>query len=106
MAVTGILLDTNAYVAFKRELPEAVEMVRYVPSIAICSIVLGELLSGFAVGTHEALNRHELAQFLASGRVKVLAVDETTSNHTIPLYIESSGRKGVPFLQTTCGLQP
>ena len=56
MAIEGILLDTNAYVAFKREASEVVEMVRYVPSIAICSIVLGELLSGFAVGTREALN--------------------------------------------------
>ena len=81
MAITGILLDTNAYVAFKREVPGAVEIIRYVPSIAISSIVLGELLSGFAIGTREAQNRHELAQFLASDRVRVLAVDDGTADH-------------------------
>ena len=66
MAIARILLDTNAYVAFKQKVPGAVEIIRYVPSIAISSIVLGELLSGFAIGTREAQNRHELAQFLAA----------------------------------------
>lgn len=57
MAVRSILLDTNAYAAFKRDAPEAVEIIRYAPLIGISSIVLGEVLSGFAVGTREATNR-------------------------------------------------
>jgi hypothetical protein len=52
--VRAILLDTNAYAAFKRGLPDAVEVIAHAPRIGINSIVLGELLSGFAVGTREA----------------------------------------------------
>ena len=96
MAVAGILLDTNAYVAFKREAPGAVEIIRYVPSIAISSIVLGELLSGFAIGTREAVNRQELAQFLASDRVRVLAVDDGTADHYAAVY-RMLRRKGKPI---------
>lgn len=39
-----VLIDTNAYVAFKRGHPPAVEILQYAQSIAINSIVLGELL--------------------------------------------------------------
>ena len=46
MAVRQILLDTNAYAAFKRNLPEAVELIRRAPLIGINTIVLGELLAG------------------------------------------------------------
>ena len=66
MAMRALLLDTNAYAAFKRGSPEAVEIIRRVPLIAVSSIVLGELLAGFAVGSRETANRQELDQFLAS----------------------------------------
>lgn len=64
MAVRDVLLDTNAYVAFKQGTPEAVEVFTHVPRIGINSIVLGELLSGFAIGTRAEANRQELQQFL------------------------------------------
>jgi tRNA(fMet)-specific endonuclease VapC len=60
VAVRNILLDTNAYAAFKRGAPDAVEIIRHVPLIGISSIVLGELLGGFAAGTRETANRQEL----------------------------------------------
>jgi predicted nucleic acid-binding protein len=53
--VRDVLLDTNAYVAFKRGLPDAVDVITHIPRIGINSIVLGELLSGFAVGTREGV---------------------------------------------------
>ena len=96
MAIAGILLDTNAYVAFKRESPGAVEIIRYAHEIAISSIVLGELLSGFTIGTREATNQHELAQFLASDRVRVLAVDDGTASHYAAVY-RMLRRKGYPI---------
>jgi len=43
------------------------------------SVVSGELLAGFAVGSREAQNRDELRQFLASARVVVVAADERTA---------------------------
>jgi tRNA(fMet)-specific endonuclease VapC len=69
VAVRDVLLDTNAYVAFKRGRPDAVDVLMHVPRIGMNSIVLGELLSGFAVGSREEANRQELQQFLASERV-------------------------------------
>jgi len=47
VAIKGILLDTNAYAAFKQNNSDAVEIIRCMPLIGISSIVLGELLSGF-----------------------------------------------------------
>ena len=45
-------------------------------SIVLCSsIVLGELLSGFTIGTREEANRQELQQFLTSERVHHFIID-------------------------------
>lgn len=46
----AVLLDTNAYTALKRGVLDAIEIVEYAPIIGINSIILGELLSGFADG--------------------------------------------------------
>ena len=86
MAVREILLDTNAYSAFKRNSPEATEIIQHAPVIGISSIVLGELLAGFGAGKREALNRQELNTFLSSKRVKRLAVDEGTSDYYAIIY--------------------
>jgi tRNA(fMet)-specific endonuclease VapC len=86
MAVRALLLDTNAYAAFKRGSPEAVEIIRRMPLIAVSSIVLGELLAGFAVGSRETANRQELDQFLASDRVTLFPVDHETAKHCASAY--------------------
>ena len=96
MAVRDILLDTNAYAAFKRGMPDAVEVIAHAPRIGINSIVLGELLSGFAVGTREAENRQELEQFLASERVHQLVVDAETAAQYAGVYRELR-RRGRPI---------
>jgi len=83
-----ILLDTNAYAAFKRGLPEAVEVMAHAPRIGIKSIVLGELLSGLAVGTRAAENCQELEQFLASERVHQLVIDAVTAAQYAGVYRE------------------
>lgn len=76
-----ILLDTNAYVAFKRGDTEAVAVLRRAPEIALCPTVLGELLAGFACGNRNARNRRELSEFLRTPRVRVLGVDAETAEH-------------------------
>ena len=96
MAVRDVLLDTNAYVAFKRGLPDAVDVLAHTPRIGINSIVLGELLSGFAVGTREAENRQELQQFLTSERVHQLVVDTETAAQYAAVYRELR-RRGSPI---------
>lgn len=46
----AVLIDTNAYAAFKRGEPAAVEIVQRAPQLAFNSVVLGESLSVFTVG--------------------------------------------------------
>src|SRR5881397_1392550 len=94
MAVNDILLDTNAYAAFKQGQPDAVEIVQRATRLALSSTVLGELLAGFVVGSREAKNRAELQQFLGSDRVHILPVDDGTATYYATVYriLRSKGR--------------
>ncbi len=96
MAVTAILLDTNAYAAFKHGQADAVEIVQRAMNLALSSTVLGELLAGFAVGSREAKNRAELQQFLASERVHILSVDDGTAAYYATVY-RNLRQKGRPI---------
>ena len=81
-----ILIDTNAYAAFKRGDAQTLEVFRHAPEIALNATVMGELLAGFASGSHAAKNRRELAEFLHSPRVRQLAVDAETAEHYAVLF--------------------
>lgn len=74
-----ILIDTNFYVAFKRQQTPAVDRLRQAEYIGVSTVVLGELLAGFRCGSREKENRRELDQFLDSPRVEVLGIDEETA---------------------------
>ena len=76
----SLLLDTNLYVAFKRGDDDAVELLRLADEIHLSTVVLGELLAGFAAGSRERRNREELTAFLESPRVRIDAVDEGTAD--------------------------
>ncbi len=90
-----VLIDTNAYAAFKLGEPNAIAVMRHAPEIGLCSTVLGELLAGFAVGNRAARNRRELADFIASPRVRQLSVDAETAEHYAALFANQR-RKGRP----------
>jgi tRNA(fMet)-specific endonuclease VapC len=94
--VREILLDTNAYAAFKRGNQEAIDILRHAQVIGISSIVLGELLSGFGAGRREAENRRELKVFLDSPRVRMLPVGEDTAEFYARAYLALK-RKGTPI---------
>ena len=79
MEMKGILVDTNIYVAFKRNEQRVVDLLRRTEYIGMNSVILGELLAGFRCGTREKENRRELEQFLDSPRINILSVDETTA---------------------------
>ncbi len=81
-----ILVDTNAYTAFMLGQAAVVEVVAHAERICLNSIVLGELLGGFAAGTREAKNRAELARFLDSPRVEVVAVTAHTADSYALVY--------------------
>jgi predicted nucleic acid-binding protein len=75
-----LLIDTNVYVAFKRNEPDVIELFQQAESIAVNTIVLGELLAGFKGGIRETANRNELDQFLDSPRVTFFSLDESSAD--------------------------
>ena len=91
-----ILLDTNAYVAFKRGNADAVEILRHADQIGISVIMMGELLAGFAAGSHEVRNQSELDAFLNSPRVNIIPVDQETTRHYAKIY-KQLRQKGRPI---------
>jgi tRNA(fMet)-specific endonuclease VapC len=94
--VRPILLDTNAYTAFMRGEPEVVEVIARAGKILLTSVVLGELLAGFAAGTREPKNRAELARFIESPRVEVLPVTAETADSYALVWL-GLRRKGQPI---------
>ena len=91
-----ILLDTNAYAAFKNGADDAIELIRLAENIGISVIVLGELLAGFVVGGREAQNRHELNDFLSSPRVSLLEIDDETTDYYATIF-KQLRREGRPI---------
>ena len=75
---------------------QAVTILQHANLIGISSIVLGELLAGFEVGTKTARNRHELSAFLNSPRVNIFPIDEDTAEHYAAVY-KGLKRKGRPI---------
>lgn len=74
------LIDTNIYSLALRGDPEVVARLQQLDEIGFTVVSIGELMAGFRQGSKEARNRQELARFLDSPRVKVLAVDEETAD--------------------------
>ncbi|MBK7578837.1 MAG: type II toxin-antitoxin system VapC family toxin [Myxococcales bacterium] len=74
------LLDTNAYVALKREHQGVTELVRDSTELVFSMVVIGELLFGFRNGARFEKNAKELNELLADVRVSVLDVTRTTAD--------------------------
>ncbi len=91
-----IILDTSAYSAFLRGNPEIKLSIQQADEIFLNPIILGELFAGFAIGGNEKKNKALLQEFLSSPRVKVIDVDEETSERyaTIINYLR---KKGAPI---------
>ena len=86
MELTLILLDTNAYTAFKRNIFEAVEVIRNRPLIGLNSVILGELYGGFELVSREEYNRRKLKQFLEISKINCFAIDCNTSEYYARVY--------------------
>jgi tRNA(fMet)-specific endonuclease VapC len=91
-----ILLDTNAYVDFKRNEPAVVRLIRQCETIGINATVLGELLSGFKGGSKEEVNRKELNLFLDSPRVQIFPIDDDTAEYYANVFCDLK-KKGLPI---------
>jgi tRNA(fMet)-specific endonuclease VapC len=75
-----ILLDTSAYVAFKLNNEEIVEVITNSDEIIFSPIVMGELLYGFRNGAKFKQNMDELNQFLSHEIVEILKIGDITSD--------------------------
>ncbi len=77
--MSRILLETSGYSAFLRGHAGILRSIQEADEIFVNSIVLGELKFGFRKGKRRRKNERELATFLASPRVRIVGVDEETS---------------------------
>ncbi|GAB6042599.1 PIN domain-containing protein [Endothiovibrio diazotrophicus] len=73
------LIDTNIFSLAMRGDEEAVERLQSLDEIGFSVISLGELHAGFRGGSRESRNRRELGRFLDSPRVRLLEIDEETT---------------------------
>jgi len=65
----NLLIDTNIYSYALKGNADVIKVLQRAQKISICSISIGELLSGFKAGSKENKNRGELEEFLDSPRV-------------------------------------
>ncbi len=91
-----ILIDTNAYAAFKRGDPSVLEIFQHAETLAISPVVLGELLGGFECGNKIKKNLDELQQFLQSSRIRVFSITSDTAKFYSQIY-SSLRNKGQPI---------
>ncbi|MEI8366017.1 MAG: type II toxin-antitoxin system VapC family toxin [Parachlamydiaceae bacterium] len=91
-----VLLDTNAYVSFKRKEPATIEILQHAESIVISPIVIGELLAGFDGGNKAQQNKIELQKFLESSRITVYPITLDTSHFFSQIYCTLKN-KGKPI---------
>ena len=75
-----IILDTSAYVSFKRNVSDLVEIIVNAESILFSPIVLGELMFGFRNGTKFQENMNDLNKFLDHERVEIVQIGQITSD--------------------------
>ncbi len=88
-----ILLDTSAYVGFKRGVEKIVEVIVNSESILISPIILGELMFGFRNGLKYSRNISELNEFLKHEAVTVKPIGAITSDRysRISLQLKKQG---------------
>ena len=75
-----ILLDSNAYSAFKRGNYEVRNLIRDAEEVLFSAIVVGEQLFGFRQGAHYDRNLTELRSFLERPYVSFVPVGQVTAD--------------------------
>ena len=88
-----VLLDTSAYSELRRGHPEVAAIVRRSQRVYLSSIVVGELLFGFRLGTRFLANARDLEDLLAQPRIELLSVGYTTADR-FALIASSLRRRG------------
>lgn len=88
-----IILDTSAYSHFLKGNSEIKYSLQKADEIFLNPVVMGELIAGFLIGKREKKNREIFQEFLSSPRVRVIDINEETSERyaVILKYLRSAG---------------
>lgn len=90
------LIDTNIYSAMRRGDGSVRRLIHRSDELLLSTIVLGELLHGFALGAQPQSNRRELDEFVGSVFVRLIEVTPTTSDRYARI-ATALRRKGRPI---------
>lgn len=96
MEKNKIMLDTSAYSTYLRGNSEIKLSIQQADEIFLNPVILGELLAGFIMGKSEKKNRAILEEFLSSPRVKVIDIDEETSER-YAVIVNHLRKEGAPI---------
>ena len=91
-----LILDTSAYVGFKRNAIEMVEIIVSAELILFSPVVLGELMFGFRNGTRFKKNMADLNRFLEHEAVELVRIGKTTSDRYSRIAAQLK-QKGTPI---------
>ena len=91
-----IILDTSAYVGFKRNVTEIVDCIVSAKLVLFSPIVLGELMFGFRNGTRFKENMEDLDNFIQQEVVDLAPIGNITSDRYSRI-AEQLKRKGTPI---------
>jgi tRNA(fMet)-specific endonuclease VapC len=91
-----ILLDTSAYVGFKLNLEQVVNLIASAEQIYFSPVVLGELMFGFRNGSRFRENMEDLNQFMQHEVVELVPIGRLTADRysRIASYLK---RQGTPI---------
>jgi len=92
----SLLLDTSAYVGFKRNVPKVVNTIVRADMILFSPVVLGELIFGFRNGTRLEENMRELDELLQHDVVRLVRIGEITADRYSRIAAHLK-RKGTPI---------
>lgn len=91
-----IIIDTSAYVSFKRNEADIVDCIVSADLVLLSPIVLGELMFGFRNGTRFKENMDDLNSFLQHEVVELALIGKITSDRFSRI-AEQLKRQGTPI---------
>lgn len=94
--MSAYCLDTSAYSNFRRGHEELVALIDQADWIGVSTVTMGELRTGFLLGSRRERNESELDEFLANPVVEVLQVDAEASRHYAEI-VADLRRAGTPL---------
>ncbi len=94
--IRSIVIDTNAYSAYKRGEKGALEVVREAETIVFSPAVFAELTSGFGLGRRGKQNYEELQEFLDRPKVLFLTINAQTAEEYAKIFLGLKA-KGTPI---------